>query len=86
MKQPVNCIKVSCFLTIPFPIFLEIVNDKGEGDPQIWAPKVTLFGFPKGRIKNKTIFPIGIARPSTSRSRFLLKLGFARCTGENSHF
>ena len=51
----------------------------------VWLVR-RLFGFPKGRITNKTIFPIGIARLSTSRSRFLLKLGFARCTGENSHF
>ena len=51
----------------------------------VW-PVRRLFGFPKGRISNNTIFPIGIARLSTSRSRFLLKLGFAHCTGENSHF
>ena len=30
-----------------------------------------LFGFPKGRITNKTIFPIDIARPSTTCGRFL---------------
>ena len=33
-------------------------------------------GFPRGRIKSKTIFFIGIARSSTSRNRFFQKLGF----------
>ena len=51
----------------------------------VW-PVRRLFGFPKGRITNKTIFPIGIARLSTSRGQFFQKLGFARCTGENSDF
>ena len=36
-----------------------------------------LFGFPKGRITNKTNFPIGIARLWTSRGRFFQKLGFS---------
>ena len=44
---------------------------KGNNFPRYGCPPLALFGFPNGRIKSKTIFPIGIARPSTSRGRFL---------------
>ena len=57
-----------------FKLSATVVLENGERAWSKWGQVSRLrrlFGFPKGRITNETIFPIGIARPSTMCGRFL---------------